>query len=268
MPKLKAVLDILEQIAPSSAAEDWDNSGLQVGHLSQDIKKIFISLDPTLKAVRKAVERNAQLLLTHHTLIFKPISSLNREVYPGNVIFEALENGLSIVAAHTSLDVVQNGINDILADIFGLQDAEALEKISDLEVDGAGLGRIGDLPDPMRLSKITERVKAIFGAERIGVVGRKDRRIRRVAVVGGAGGRMVSVASKKGADLLVTGDVRHHEALEAETLGLALIDAGHFRTEKSALRLFAERLKDIFIRRDMHVIVEIYDDEKGPMRYE
>jgi putative NIF3 family GTP cyclohydrolase 1 type 2 len=118
VPKLKAVLDILEQIAPSSAADDWDNLGLQVGHLSQDIEKIFISLDPTLKAVRKALKRNAQLLLTHHTLIFKPISSLNREVYPGNVIFEALENGLSIVAAHTSLDVVQNGINDILAEAF------------------------------------------------------------------------------------------------------------------------------------------------------
>ena len=268
MPTLKHVLDILEELAPSSAAEDWDNPGLQVGHLSQDIEKIFISLDPTLKALRKALKRNAQLLLTHHTLVFRPISSLNREVYPGDVIFEALENGICIVAVHTNLDMVLGGINDSLAGLFGLQDVEALEKRSGLGVDGAGLGRIGDLPGPVKLSKMTERVKAILGAEKIRVVGPKNRRIRRVAVVGGAGGGMVSIASKKGADLLVSGDIRHHEALEAKTLGLALIDAGHFHTEKPALRPFAERLKDTFMKRDMDVIVEIYDDEKDAMRYE
>ena len=111
VPTLKHVLDILEELAPSSAAEDWDNPGLQVGHLSQDIEKIFISLDPTLKALRKALKRNAQLLLTHHTLVFRPISSLNREVYPGDVIFEALENGICIVAVHTNLDMVLGGIS-------------------------------------------------------------------------------------------------------------------------------------------------------------
>lgn len=268
MPKLKAVLDILEEIAPSSAAEEWDNSGLQVGHLSQEIEKIFISLDPTLKALRKAIKRNAQLLLTHHPLIFHPISSLNRELYPGDIICEALENGIAIVAAHTNLDLVGGGISDSLADLLSIQDVEVLEKRSILGIDNAGLGRIGDLPDPVRLSKMIKRIKAILGADRIRVVGRKNRIIRRVAVVGGAGGGMVSLASKKGADLLISGDIRHHEALEARISGLALIDAGHFHTEKTALAVFAERLKDALIKQDLDLIVEIYDDEKGPMRYE
>jgi putative NIF3 family GTP cyclohydrolase 1 type 2 len=113
-----------------------------------------------------------------------------------------------------------------------------------------------------------KKIKEVLGTETIRVVGHKNRKIARVAVVGGAGGEMVPMAAKKGADLLLTGDVRHHEALEAESLGLALIDAGHFHTEKAALRPFADRLKHAFKKRNMEVVVEVYKDETGPTRYE
>jgi dinuclear metal center YbgI/SA1388 family protein len=268
VPRLNAILEVLEEIAPSSAAEEWDNPGLQVGYLSQEIEKIFICLDPTLKAIRKAFHRNAQLLLTHHSLIFRPISSLDQKIYPGNIISEALGKGISIVSAHTNLDVALGGINDILAGLFGLQDVEVLEKRNDLGIDGAGLGRIGNLPTPLKLSQMTKKVKEVLGTERIEVVGQKNRKIGRIAVVGGAGGAMVSMASKKGADLLLTGDVRHHEALEAKGLGLALMDAGHFHTEKAALGPFADRLKDAFTKRNMEVLVEVFKDEVAPTRYE
>ena len=265
---LKAILEVLEEIAPSRAAEEWDNPGLQVGHLSQEIEKIFISLDPTLKAVRKAFKRNAQLLLTHHNLIFRPLSSVDQQIYPGDVISEALDKGISIVSAHTNLDVVQGGINDILADLLGLQEVEVLEDRNELGIDGAGLGRIGTLPSPLKLAQMTKKVKETLGTERVKVVGQKNRRIGRVALVGGAGGALVSLASKKGADLLITGDVRHHEALEAESLGLALVDGGHFYTEKAALRPFGDRLKSALLKRNMEVLVEVYKDEKDPTRYE
>ena len=157
MPKLIAVLDILEEIAPSHVAEDWDNPGLQIGDLSQEVGKVFISLDPTLKSLRKAVKRNAQVLLTHHPLIFNPISSLIRDRYPGDVIFEAIERGVSIIAAHTNLDAVRGGINDGLAGLFGLQEVGGLEERSDL--DEGGLGRIGDLPEPVRLGELTKRIR-------------------------------------------------------------------------------------------------------------
>ena len=201
MPKLKAVLELLEEIAPSHAAEDWDNPGLQIGDLSQEVGKVFISLDPTLKSLRKAVKRNAQVLLTHHPLIFNPISSLNRDRYPGDVIFEAIERGVSIVAAHTNLDAVRGGINDGLAGLFDLQEIEELEERIDLDV--GGFGRIGDLPEPSGLDEVIERIKVILGVEKVRVVGRRNRRIERVAVVGGSGGGMVALASKKGAQLLV-----------------------------------------------------------------
>jgi dinuclear metal center YbgI/SA1388 family protein len=266
MPTLKAILDILEEIVPSHSAENWDNPGLQIGQLSQEVSKVFISLDPTLKSLRKAVKRNAQVLLTHHPLILNPISSLNGDRYPGDVIFEAIETGVSIIAAHTNLDVVWGGINDGLGDLFGLQRVEVLEERNDL--DEGGSGRIGDLPESARLSEVTERIMGLLGAEKVRVVGPKDKRIDRVAVVGGAGGGMVASASKKGAQLLITGDVRHHEALEAEALGLALIDAGHFQTEKAALKPFANHLGNRFSEQNMEVIVEVNDTEESPMRYE
>jgi dinuclear metal center YbgI/SA1388 family protein len=268
VPKLKAILEVLEEIVPSRVAEEWDNPGLQVGHLSQEVEKILIALDPTLKAVRQAFKRNAQLLLAHHNLIFRPLSSVDRQVYPGDVISEALDKRISIVSAHTNLDVVQGGINDILADLFGLQGVEVLDTKTDLGIQGVGLGRVGTLPTPLKLAQMTKKVKGVLGTERVKVVGQKDRRIGRVALVGGAGGSMVSLASKNGADLLVTGDVRHHEALEAESLGLALMDAGHFYTEKAALGPFGDRLGKAFIKRKMKVLVEVYGDEKDPARYE
>ena len=268
LPRLKDIFDVLEQLAPSLAAEDWDNPGLQVGCFSQVIKKILISLDPTISALREAARRNAQLLLTHHPLVFGSLSHINLEVYPGNVICEALRKQVSIIAVHTNLDVVQGGINDTLAGLFSLEGLEVLQKREDSIIGDVGLGRIGNLLEPVTLSAMTDNVKAVLGLERVKVMGQRGRKIKRIAVVGGAGGGLVSISSRKGADLLITGDVRHHEALEAETLGLALIDGGHFHTEKAALWPFGNCLKNTLANRGWSISVEVYENEKEPMRYE
>lgn len=268
VPKLRDILDALEQIAPLHTAEDWDNPGLQVGYISQEIQKIFISLDPTIDALREASRRKAQLLITHHPLIFKSLSTINQKVYPGEVICEALKKDISIVASHTNLDVVQGGINDMLANLFGLEDIEVLQRLEDSGISNAGLGRIGYLSEPVRLSAMTDRVKGALGAERVKVVGSENIKIRRVAVVGGSGGGMVPLSSQREADLLITGDVRHHEALEAKTLGLAVIDAGHFYSEKAPLWSFANFFQDTLSKRGWEISVEVYKDEKNPMRFE
>jgi dinuclear metal center YbgI/SA1388 family protein len=120
------IITLLDEIAPFSNAEEWDNPGLQVGSPSSEIKKILISLDPAIDALRKAKDINAQLLLTHHPLIFNKLSNVNSEEYPGDVITEALTSGISIVAAHTNLDAARNGINDILAEMLNLQNVKPL----------------------------------------------------------------------------------------------------------------------------------------------
>ncbi|MBW1850887.1 MAG: Nif3-like dinuclear metal center hexameric protein [Deltaproteobacteria bacterium] len=263
LPKTKDVLDLLEEIAPARLAETWDNPGLQVGSYSQEIMKIFMALDPTLKALRSASEHHAQLLLTHHPLIFAPLSQLDTNVYPGNVISETVKRGISIVAAHTNLDVAAGGINDILSELLGLQHAEVLEETAGM--DGVGLGRIGELPKPKTLLSIINDIQRIFGSEKLRLVAHQDIRIHRIAVVGGSGGGLVARAFEKGADLLITGDIGHHHALMAESLGIALIDAGHFHTEKTAFSSFAERLRGMAADLGWEVVVETHKDETDPM---
>jgi dinuclear metal center YbgI/SA1388 family protein len=263
VPRIKDFLDRLEVIAPKVLAEPWDNPGLQVGTYSQEFTKILLSLDPTLKALKSAQRRNAQLLFTHHPLIFKPISRLDMNAHPGDVIAEAVKNRISVVSAHTNLDKARGGINDILADLLELQDVEVLEKQD--ETGHVGLGRIGDLPAAVKLSFMVEKVKRVFGSENVKFVGLEESQVGRLAVVGGSGGSLISLALKKGADLLVTGDIGHHHALEAESLGIALIDAGHFHTEKTAFGVFAERLRAMLTKWDWKVGIEIDEDENDPM---
>lgn len=267
IPRLKDILDLLEDIAPSHLAEKWDNPGLQVGTRSQEVSKVFLSLDPTLQAVKRSAREKAQLLLTHHPLIFQPLLRLDGDLYPGNVIFEALRHGISIVAAHTNLDVTQGGINDMLAHLFQLKNIQVLQNMEGDTGREVGPGRIGNIPEPVTLSAMIDTVKSVLKAKEVRAVGSKALKIKRVALVGGSGGSMVAAASEMGADLLITGDVGHHDALEAESRGLALIDGGHFYTEKAALALFASRLKGLVEERGWGIEVAVHHEEKNPLQY-
>lgn len=260
--RLKDFLELLETLAPARWAEPWDNPGLQIGSPAQEIKKIFSSLDPTLKALKSASKAHAQLLFTHHPLIFKPVSRVQTDTFPGNVMAEAVREGIAIVAAHTNLDSATDGINDILARLLGLTDAEVLKPVED----GAGLGRIGNLSNPVSLSAVAQTVRKVLGGGDMRVVGERDRPIRRIAVVGGSGGSLVSLACEKGADLLVTGDVGHHVALEAETLGIGLIDGGHFNSEKAAFRIFARNLETLLRSKGWKIEIETDEGAGNPLR--
>jgi dinuclear metal center YbgI/SA1388 family protein len=265
VPNVRDVLSILEKLAPSSLAEAWDNPGLQVGDPSKSVGKIMVSLDPTVGALREAVKREADVLLTHHPLLFRPISWVDESAYPGNVIAEACRNGISIIAAHTNLDATQGGINDLLAQLLHLRNVQALQA---KEKEDAGLGRVGDLPAPLSLGALIEKVKSVLGSTYLRVSGNRDAVIRRVAVVGGAGGDFVATASRSRADVLITGEIRHHEALLAEHMGVALLDAGHYETEKPALELFADKLRHYLREVGCTVSVETYTGEKPPLKYE
>ncbi len=262
IPKLNDFLDLFESIAPSGLAEPWDNPGLQVGSPFSEVNKVLIALDPTLEVVSAASRCGAQLLLTHHPLIFAPLSSLDTSKYPGKVISTALEQGISIISAHTNLDSAKDGINDILAELLDLQDIRALQDSA--ETDGSGLGRIGDLPGRLDFHEFIARVKKIFGLGTIRVAGKLPGSVNRVAVVGGAGSSLLETACGKGADVLLTGDVGYHRALEAGSLGIAVLDGGHFCTEKRAMQVFAERLKDLAGSKDWEVVFEVDEGETDP----
>ena len=254
IPTVGDFLRMIERIAPMKLAEPWDNPGLQIGDSEQKINKIFSSLDPTLDALMAASEINAQVLFTHHPLIFKSISHIEINAYPGQILARAAREHISVVTAHTNLDMARGGINDILADLMGLQNVEVLQPHP--KEPGVGLGRVGDLAEATDLITLANTVKTMLGAEHIRLVGQKTECVRRIAVVGGSGGSLISSAAKSGADVLITGDVGHHAALEARTLGIALIDGGHFHSEKTAFNIFCENLEDFFKKEGWDVGVE------------
>ena len=254
IPTLGDFLRLIERIAPMKLAEPWDNPGLQIGDSGQKIKKIFSSLDPTLDALMNASETNAQVLFTHHPLIFKSISHIEINAYPGQILARAARKNISVVTAHTNLDVAKGGINDILANLMGLQNVEVLQP-HDKEP-GVGLGRVGDLPEPTDLFSLAKTVINKLGADHIRLMGQKKESVRRIAVVGGSGGSLTSSAAGNGADVLITGDVGHHAALEAKSLGIALIDGGHFHTEKTAFNIFCKHLEDFFRKGGWEVGIE------------
>ncbi|MFO7460562.1 MAG: Nif3-like dinuclear metal center hexameric protein [Desulfatiglandales bacterium] len=264
-PTVQDILAILERIAPAAAAEDWDNPGLQIGNPLQEVGRIMTSLDPSLSVVREASRRKVQMLLTHHPLIFPSLSSVNRRTYPGDVIFEACEAHIAILAAHTNLDAAQGGINDMLASLFRLANMDVLQE--DPTHPQRNIGRVGDLPEPQSLLSFAAETKRLLRCRIPRVSGDLDRQIRRVALVGGSGGSLVPQASAMGADVLVTGDVGHHDALRAKSLGLALVDAGHFETEKIAFGLFTDAFKDILKREGWAVAVEAFEEESNPMQW-
>ena len=267
IPLVKDILNLLDEVAPFGLAEEWDNSGLQIGSPDQPVGKMLMALDPTLEVVREALSQKAQLLLTHHPLIFKKISSISLNLYPGQVILEAIKGNLSIISAHTNLDQAENGINRILARIFELQNIEILQINNHPYHPQLGLGCIGDLPFSKPLGEMAAWVKDKIGAAHVSAVGRREKLINRLAVVGGSGGSMVSQAFQKGADLLITGDIGHHDSLEALSLGLGLIDCGHFLTEWTALRIFKDFMQGKMFDRGWEIQIEFFEKEACPYWY-
>lgn len=261
-PSVRDVLDLVERMAPTSLAEPWDNPGLQVGSPSQEVRKVLVALDPTLKTIKAAAERQVQLVITHHPLLFHPVSRVDINTYPGKVIFEILKSEISLAAAHTNLDAANNGINQILAELLELKEIEVLKPNEE-----SGIGRVGNLEKPVSLLEMAEAVKRVFDAPFVGVAGEEETLIRRVAIVGGSGGGFISLASQRGADVLLTGDTAHHQALEARSMGVSLIDGGHFYTERSALRAFSASLEKELMAQGWEVSLEYESDEEAPVRW-
>ncbi len=343
--KVKEITRILESYFPLSLAESWDNCGLQLGSLDAEVNTIITALDLDEFVLSRALEEQAQLIITHHPLFFSKIRRINYQSTEGNLIRKLIQNDIHVYSAHTNLDAGERGLNQLLAEKMGLsnikpldtQKQEALYKVvvyvpeayegrvrSAMMTAGAGsigrysdcsfrtggigtfrpgegtnpfigqsgeleevmeyrletivpegqlhkvvremlkahpyeeaaydiyslknksrvfsCGRLGTLPAPLKLHEYCAQLKGIFGLEQIRMAGNPEQMIKKAAVVSGAGTAFISAARSQGADVLITGDIKYHEAKDAVDHGLALIDAGHQGTEKVASRLLAEIL--------------------------
>jgi dinuclear metal center YbgI/SA1388 family protein len=343
--RIEDVVALMEQLAPPSYAQEWDNIGLQVGSVATEITSVLVSLDATREVLGEARDKGAGLLICHHPPLFYPLHRLLTDDPVGSVLQEAILSGVAIYAAHTNLDASPIGVNAVLAEIFDLRNQEPLERLPGAEVfklvtflpaehlatvsaalfqagagvigdytgcsfrvegtgtfvpgpqarpacgetgkanqvpevrlevvveepvlkeaisallaahpyeepaydvyplvsgGAAGMGRVGDLPEPVSLGQVVRECSDKLGNRAVRFTGDSGRIISRVALCSGSGAKLAERALSAGAQALITGDVGYHESMNAAAMGLAIIDAGHYHTERPVIGRLASLLK-------------------------
>lgn len=228
--KCYEIMECLEEVSPKSFAESWDNVGLLCGREEQEVASIYIALDATKEVIEEAKAVGADMLLTHHPMIFKPLKRISGEHFIGDKILTLAESGICYYAMHTNFDVM--GMADAVAEQLGLEDRKVLSVTYEDELSKEGIGRIGTLPAPMTLAECAEYVKERCRIEHVKVYGTPSETIVMAAVCPGSGKSCIEDAIRLGADVLITGDIEHHEGIDAIEQGISIIDAGHYGLEK------------------------------------
>jgi dinuclear metal center YbgI/SA1388 family protein len=257
------IIQVMDQLAPPSLAEDWDNVGLQVGDRRWPVRIVGVALDPTPKVVQAGCEMKVNMLVTHHPLIFNPLKSIDFSNPIGSIIDRAAQQRMTIFSAHTNLDKTKGGLNDILARKIGLKNLQILEpeKEPDRRV---GTGRIGTLESPIKLENFALEIKKKIGLKNIKFVGKPDLMINKVAICTGSGSGLLEPFFSSGAQVYISGDLRYHDARDTEALGLGLVDVGHFSSEYLMVGELVKRLKQIFSQKKIGVEVKACGIEKDP----
>jgi len=217
----------MEKLAPLEYALDWDNVGLQIGSFTQNVSTVLVTLTITEDILKKAVAEGVDLIISHHPLIFKPLRKIDIELPLGKMLQTIIKNDMAIYVSHTNLDQAPFGLNHWLARELDLNDSKILIPHSTPDV---GLGRIGKIK-PTSLKVLAQTLDKMWDTS-VRVIGDVGQTVSTCAVVGGSGGDFISNAKIRGADVFITGDLSYHDAIDAAGLGLAVIDAGHFATEK------------------------------------
>lgn len=245
--QIKAIYDFLDEIAPFDTAADFDNCGLSVGSLKKDVSKILIALDVTSEVIEEAKSMGAELVITHHPLIFTPVSSVDADT----LLYKAVASGITFIASHTCLDKAVGGVNHCLADKVGIT------SLTDCPEDE--FLKMGDI-EPMTADEFAKKIKSALG----GKVSYTDsgKVIEKVALCSGSGGDLVRASSLAGADALLTGEAKHHELLDSREAGISLFAAGHYETEVVVCEYLANSIRSRFA--DIEVSVS---KAEAPVKY-
>jgi dinuclear metal center YbgI/SA1388 family protein len=246
------IIALIESVAPKDNKCDFDNVGLLVGRRDAKVNKVMICLDATKEVLDEAIKAGAQMIISHHPMIFDPIKAVSSETVLGEKIILAIENGIAIYAAHTNLDFSAGGINDFVAELLGLTEVTTLDPyISENE----GLGRVGKLSNACTAEELKNRIEKILNDKYIRIIGEPNSLIKKVAVINGSGGDIeyIDMAKKVGADCLVTAEVKHHVAIYAREKDFTIIECQHYTMEHCYLESFAELLKSKAVQENLSV---------------
>ena len=242
--KAKLLLDALEQYAPLPLQDSFDNAGLQIGLTEeQEVAGALLCLDVTEEIIDEAVRKGCNVVIAHHPLLFHGLKSITGKSYVERCVIKAIKNNIAIYAAHTNMDNAQGGVNYRIAETIGLTNLAFLDDKTGTIPAGSGI--IGELPTAEDEKNFLLRLKSLFGIQCIRHNALCDRKVRRVALCGGAGGFLLSKAISLGADAFLTGEMRYHDYFGHEG-DLLIAEMGHYESEQYTMDIFAEILSNQF----------------------
>lgn len=239
------IINIMEKIAPSRFVLDWDNAGLLLGNSNQSVHKILVCLDITESTIKEALHLGCNLIISHHPLIFYPLKQIQEDHNVGKLIYMLIKHNIAIFAAHTNLDIAAGGTNDILAELLELKDIHPLSAKSpyiDYE-NRTGMGRIGVVPDKITLHKLCDKLSCLCNSKMIRTIGDKQNRIQKIAICTGSGSEVIPWSVNASADVLVTGEIKYHDALEVISRNFTVVEIGHFSSEWIVIPFLIKRLQ-------------------------
>lgn len=237
MTQIKKIYDFLCEEAPLELQMSFDNSGLQIGRLNKAVSKVLLALDVTDAVLEEALEYGAELIISHHPLLFRAVKSISDLDPESERLLKLIENGIAVISMHTNLDIAQGGVNDVLIRLLGAEPEAGLDDI--------GCGRIGTLDKELSLNDFIELCRKALNVNGIRYYD-SGKAVKHIAVMGGAGGDSLDDAYAKGCDTYLTSDIKYHQFLRAAELEMNLIDADHFCTENPIMPVLCEKLKAAF----------------------
>ena len=232
--KLKNIINNLNELYPESLKSSYDNVGLMVGSMTKDVKRVLLALDLTREVMDEAINNNIDLIITHHPLLFHPLSMIDTDKDPGSIIRDLIKYDIANYAMHTNFDVVK--MNDYLSSLIGIENKEILSE-------SESLGVYGDIK-PTKIEDYILKVKKAFGITSCEYYGKENITISKVGIIGGSGSSRIDTAKEKNLDLFITGDVSYSRGIEAKRLGVNVLDVGHF-VEHLFTNVLNEDLKNL-----------------------
>lgn len=244
--KVKDIIGSLEKKYPKVNAESWDNVGLIVGKLNQEVRKVQLSLDATDKAIENAIKNGAELIITHHPMIFKPVKTITTMDNVGRKIIKLIENEKSLYAMHTNLDSSKEGINDYILNLLEVENSKVID-VNEFDNE-VGIGRLYTLSKEMNIDEYATFVKNSLKIKNIRIISEnREKIIKKVALINGSGMSYWRKVKSLGADLFITGDIGYHDALDAKEAGINIFDIGHFESENCFVELLRKDIEGMGI---------------------
>lgn len=251
----RELIRFLEQEVPLEAAEGWDNPGFLVGDKEKEIKKVLVVLDITNEVINLAIRENVDFILAHHPVIFSKIKRCTSDDFLQNKLIRLIRHDICAYGMHTCYDVCRMG--DRMIEYLGLKNVCGPVESTMCrheKAEGKGIGIIANIKEDITVGEYAQKVKDAFDLEHVMVFGNMDTKIHRIAIVPGSGRSMIAQAKESGADVFLTGDIGHHEGLDAVDMGICVIDAGHYGLEQ----VFIDDMKQLITEGQKEIEVITY----------